>query len=316
MWWWGGSMGPDGKVNILLVDDQPQNLLVLQAVLKDLDQNLVPARSGVEALRRLLDDDFALILMDAQMPGMDGFETAELIRQRDRSRHTPIIFLTAYERTDVQMFKGYSVGAVDFLFKPIVPEVLRTKVNVFVDLWRRTEEVKRQEELLREHERREHEQRLADERQQWEAERLLQKLRLAREVQQRLFPAAPARVPGYDIYGASYPAETTGGDYFDYIPIREGCLGIVVGDVCGHGFGPAMLMAATRAYLRALALTRCGVAEVLGLVNRALAADVAEGHFVTLLLARLDPAARSLTYSSAGHQRGYVLAASGDVTAV
>src|SRR5262245_42139226 len=114
-------MEMDPKVNILLVDDQPNNLLALEALLEGLGQNLVSARSGEEALRRLLEDDFALILLDVQMPGLDGFATASLIRERDRSRHTPIIFLTAYERSEVQLFQGYSLGAVDYLCKPIVP---------------------------------------------------------------------------------------------------------------------------------------------------------------------------------------------------
>src|SRR5437588_657748 len=101
------DQAPAPRVNLLLVDDQPSNLLALEEVLKTLDVNVIKARSGVEALRCLLSEDFALILMDVKMPGMDGFETAALIRQRKRSQHTPIIFLTAYESDDLQMFKGY-----------------------------------------------------------------------------------------------------------------------------------------------------------------------------------------------------------------
>jgi CheY-like chemotaxis protein len=155
------------RVNILLVDDQPSNLLALQAVLDDLGQNLVLARSGREALRCLLHDDYALILLDVQMPDMDGLETAALIRQRDRTRHVPIIFLTGHEHTDVQMFQGYSVGAVDYLTKPLVPEMLRSKVAVFVELYLKTEELRRQQEQ-------EHARRLAEERQRWEMEHLRQ----------------------------------------------------------------------------------------------------------------------------------------------
>jgi signal transduction histidine kinase len=165
-------MRTEPQVNILLVDDQPNNLLALEALLDDLGQNLVKAHSGEEALRRLLEEDFALILLDVQMPGMDGFETAALIRDRDRSRHTPIIFLTAHERADVQMFKGYSLGAVDYLCKPLVPDILRSKVRVFIELHKKTEEVRQQAELLRDSERREHERVLAEEKQRWEMERL------------------------------------------------------------------------------------------------------------------------------------------------
>ncbi len=165
-------MPADEKVNILVVDDQPNNLLALEATLGKLGENLVMARSGREALRHLLQQDFALILLDVKMPDMDGLDTAELIRQRERTRHVPIIFLTGYERTDVQMFKGYSLGAVDFLTKPLVPEVLRSKVAVFVDLYRKTEQTRRQAEELRLNQEREHERRLAQEKQRWEMERL------------------------------------------------------------------------------------------------------------------------------------------------
>ena len=130
------------KVNILLVDDQPNNLLALEAMLADLGENLVRAQSGVQALRKLLDHEFAVILLDVQMPELDGFETATLIRERDKSRHTPIIFVTALSRSETNVFKGYSLGAVDYLFKPIVPEILRSKVSVFVDLFRKNAEVR------------------------------------------------------------------------------------------------------------------------------------------------------------------------------
>ncbi|MFH7028755.1 MAG: ATP-binding protein [Heteroscytonema crispum UTEX LB 1556] len=132
------------KVNVLLVDDHPENLLALEAILDSLGQNLVKATSGGQALRCLLNQDFAVILLDVQMPDMDGFETAELIRQRERSRYTPIIFLTAFSTSDNMVFKGYSVGAVDYLFKPIEPEILKSKVAAFVDLFQKTAEVKRQ----------------------------------------------------------------------------------------------------------------------------------------------------------------------------
>src|SRR4028118_717007 len=137
-------MQPEPKVNVLLVDDHPENLLALEAILEGLGQHLVKAHSGEEALRCLLHQDFAVILLDVQMPGMDGFETATLIRNRARSQHTPIIFLTAFSTSETLMFKGYSLGAVDYLFKPVEAEVLTSKVGVFVDLFKKTEEVKRQ----------------------------------------------------------------------------------------------------------------------------------------------------------------------------
>lgn len=142
-------MSLDEKVNILMVDDHPENLLALEAILGDLGENLVKAYSGKEALRELLTYDFAVILMDVHMPQMDGFETATLIRQREKLQHTPIIFLTAMDKNDSSVFKGYSVGAVDYIFKPFNPDILRAKVTVFIDLYKKTREVKRQAELLR-----------------------------------------------------------------------------------------------------------------------------------------------------------------------
>jgi PAS domain S-box-containing protein len=135
------------KVKILLVDDTPDNLVSLGAALDTLSEELVYARSGTEALRHLLEDDFAAILLDVKMPEMDGFETAELIRSRPKSRHTPILFLTGF-RNEEHLFRGYDLGAVDYLFKPIVPEVLRSKVAVFVELSRRADQLQEQAKLL------------------------------------------------------------------------------------------------------------------------------------------------------------------------
>src|SRR5579862_8550545 len=135
------------RVKILMVDDTPENLISLEAALDSRNQELVLANSGMEAWRHLLMHDFAAILLDVKMPDMDGFETAELIRSRKRSRHTPILFLTGY-KSDEHLFRGYDLGAVDFLFKPIVPEVLRSKVSVFVDLSRNAALLRRQTEVL------------------------------------------------------------------------------------------------------------------------------------------------------------------------
>jgi len=137
------------KVNILLVDDRADKLLALQAVLRDLNENIVVARSGKEALRQLLQMEFAVILLDVSMPGMDGFETASLIRQRPATEHTPIIFVTSMNQSENQIARGYQLGAVDYIISPIVAQVLRTKVAVFVELYKRTEQIKQQAERLR-----------------------------------------------------------------------------------------------------------------------------------------------------------------------
>ncbi|PSB00966.1 response regulator [Merismopedia glauca] len=132
------------QVNVLLVDDHPQNLVALEVVLQSLGQNLVKAQSGAAALKYLLHHDVAVILLDVQMPGIDGFETARLIRQRERSQHTPIIFLTAFAEGDDLRAQGYTLGAVDYLYKPIDPTILTSKVSVFIDLFKKNLEVQQQ----------------------------------------------------------------------------------------------------------------------------------------------------------------------------
>jgi signal transduction histidine kinase/CheY-like chemotaxis protein len=136
-------MAAEEKINILIVDDLPEKLLVLESILEELGENLVKANSGPEALRLVLENDFAVILLDVYMPGMSGFETAGLIRQRRKSAHTPIIFITAFA-DEMHTAQGYSMGAVDYIMSPVVPEILRTKVKVFVDLYRMTQQVRKQ----------------------------------------------------------------------------------------------------------------------------------------------------------------------------
>ena len=174
------------RLEVLLVDDTERNLIALEAILSDLDARVVKARSGAEALRFMLRQDFALVLLDVRMPGMNGFETAELIRARDRSRQTPIIFLTAYDRTREQEVQGYALGAVDFLSKPVIPEVLRGKVSVLIDLHRKTEEIRRQEALLRESEQRERAQLLEQARRRWEQEAMRNEMERERRAAEAL----------------------------------------------------------------------------------------------------------------------------------
>ncbi|CAN5552851.1 hypothetical protein BH10CYA1_BH10CYA1_25240 [soil metagenome] len=143
-------MLPEQPVNILIVDDQPENLMALEAVLEALGQNLVKANSGKEALKALLHNDFAIVILDVNMPEMNGFETASIFRQRENSKHTPVIFLTAMYTQDADRSLGYSLGAVDFIVKPFNADVLKSKVSVFVDLFKKTEQIKRQAELIAE----------------------------------------------------------------------------------------------------------------------------------------------------------------------
>src|SRR5262245_2999488 len=145
----------NAPAKILMVDDKPDNLLALEVILEPLALDLVRAESGVDALRKVLEHDFAVILLDVHLPGLSGFETAEIIKSRERTRFTPNIFLTALSKDQEFVFKGYSVGAVDYMSKPLQPEILRSKVAVFVDLYNKNRQLAKQQDQLREAERRE-----------------------------------------------------------------------------------------------------------------------------------------------------------------
>lgn len=148
-------MPEDRRVNLLMVDDRPENLLALEAILEPLGQTLISAHSGDEALKCVLQHEFACILLDVQMPDMNGFDVAQIIKSRERSRYIPIIFLSAINKEDAYVFKGYSMGAVDYVFKPFNPDVLRSKVAVFVDLYLKQQQIMEQVELLADSQRRE-----------------------------------------------------------------------------------------------------------------------------------------------------------------
>jgi len=140
-----------------------------------------------------------------------------------------------------------------------------------------------------------------------------EQFQVAREIQQRLFPKSAPVIEGFEIAGVTYPAEATGGDYFDYLPMMNGNVGVIVADVTGHGIGPALLMAETRAYLRTLTSNRDDLGEILSIANRILAEDIGEERYVTLFLGKIDPKTRQFTYASAGHPTGYVLGSSGEI---
>jgi PAS domain S-box-containing protein len=140
------------RASVLLVDDREENLLALEAVLEPLGHRLVAVTSGTAALKEILLEDFACILLDVQMPELDGFELAELIKRRERSQHIPIVFVTALSKEEQHVYRGYSAGAVDYIFKPIDPDVLRSKVSVFVELWQKNRRIREQDALLHEQE--------------------------------------------------------------------------------------------------------------------------------------------------------------------
>jgi signal transduction histidine kinase len=178
------NIASDGQVSILIVDDDRSNLMALQDVLQGLGQNLVLAKSGHEALRAVLKEDFAVILLDARMPGVDGFETARLIRDRPRSRHTPIIFITGAYEDVTSVFRGYEVGGVDYIVKPLDPRVLKSKVSVFVELHQKNTLLLKEiaEHKLTEHRLRESEENLRALAGRMHSVREEEQIRIAREV--------------------------------------------------------------------------------------------------------------------------------------
>jgi signal transduction histidine kinase len=180
----GGVAITTGR-DILVVDDNDTNLIAIEAALLPLGRKMVLARSGVEALARLLEQDFALIILDVAMPGMDGFETARLVRSRARNRATPIIFITGLSWQDEEILKGYELGAFDFLMKPIRSEVLRAKATVFIELQQRTHELQQKAEELRQEQARNHERDLTMQRKRFEAEVLEAKMAQMVEVDRR-----------------------------------------------------------------------------------------------------------------------------------
>ncbi len=129
-------MTGENKINILIVDDRPENLLSMESLIESPELNIVRASSGNESLGLMLDYEFAIVLLDVQMPGMDGFETAELMRGSEKTKHVPIIFVTALSKDQKYVFRGYESGAVDYLFKPLEPEILKSKVKIFCEIYR------------------------------------------------------------------------------------------------------------------------------------------------------------------------------------
>lgn len=180
------------KVKILLVDDNQLNLSALTAALGDTRLELVAAKSGAEALKCLLADDYALVLLDVQMPDIDGFETARLIRLREKTKHVPIIFITAMYREEAEASRGYSLGAVDYIIKPYSKDTLKSKVSVFVNLYLMREEVKRQAEVILAHEKREHEAKLLETKRKLEAETF--KVKEEHRVTQMILEHAPVGI--------------------------------------------------------------------------------------------------------------------------
>jgi len=279
----------ENRIKILLVEDDPDDVWVMRNLLSDrwdAPFELVQVELLSAAIERCEEGAFDVVLLDLTLPDGKGLET--FFTMHAHAGGVPIVVLTGYN-DEATAVKAVQAGAQDYLVKGEVNDhVLVRSIRYAIERSRRH----RAEETMRD---------------------TSEEFRAAQEIQQRLFPGESPRLPGFDIAGALYPAKATAGDYFDYIPMLDDCLGVVVGDVSSHGMGPALLMSETRACLRTLAQASGDVGEILTRANRVLAADTSDFHFVTLAMARLDPRTKSMVYASAG-QRGYLLHAGVDVT--
>jgi len=244
---------------------------------------------SADALRAALAaEPWDVVLSDHHMPHFDSMAALDIVKASGLDTPFLIVSGSIGEEAAVRAMKA---GAQDYLMKGNLVRLCAAIDRELQDAADRRARQAAEKSLLSQRE----------------------NLRIAREVQQRLFPAAPPALPGFDIAGASLPAEATGGDYFDFIPMRNGQTAFVVGDVTGHGLGPALLMADVRAYLRALALSYDDIREILARAAHLLGDDFGLDRFVTLVILSLAPATRAFTYVNAGHPDGYVLDAHGNV---
>lgn len=277
------------RVRILLVEDDPDDVYIIRNLLGDRWHgpfDLVHVELLSAAIERCQEERFDVVLLDLGLPDSNGLETFFSIYAR--ASDVPIVVLSGLsdERAAV---KAVQAGAQDYLVKgQLTDRLLVRSLRYAIERSRRHHA----EEAMRD---------------------TSEEFRVAGEIQQWLYPTRAPVLEGFEIAGALYPAKATAGDYFDYIPMLDDCLGLVVGDVSSHGMGPALVMSETRACLRTLAQANSDVGEILTRANRVLAADSSELHFVTLAMARLDPHNRTMVYASAG-QRGYLLQTGYNVT--
>jgi serine phosphatase RsbU (regulator of sigma subunit) len=276
------------RFQVLLIEDNDADAVLVEKLLRESAAlfELVRADSLSAGLARIGQGEIDVVLLDLSLPDSQGLDTLE--RARASAAAVPIVVLTGPDDRATGK-RAVRHGAQDFLVKgQFESNLLGRSLRFAIERKRR----QRAEGIV-------------------EANEL--KLAMAREIQQALLPVRDPEVAGFDISGASLATEAVGGDYFDYISLPRGCLGIAVGDATGHGFGSALMITRTQAYLRALALTHGGAGEILTLANRALADGFQQSRFVTLFLARLDPHGASLIYSSAGHPEGYHLGRGGEL---
>ena len=277
-------------LNVLIVEDSEVDAIVLLSLLRsggyEPEFRRVASAEGLSTALR--EQKWDVVLSDHLMPHFSSEEALKIVRASDPDVPFLIVSGAIGDEAAVAAMKA---GAQDYLMKTNLARLVAAVERELVDVeHRRAHRVAERALLAQEEE-----------------------FRLAREVQQHLFPAVAPDLAGYDVAGASWPAAATGGDYFDYIPAPDGSLVVVVGDVTGHGLGPALLMTDARAYLRTLVQWKSSLAEILEQASRLLSVDLGEDRFITVLLVRLQPANGAVEFINAGHPAGLVLAPDGHV---
>jgi serine phosphatase RsbU (regulator of sigma subunit) len=275
-------------VAVLLVEDNLPDARLVEILLEESGEKrfrLTRAVDLASALAALDEGHYGVVLVDLFLPDSEGLDTFRAVSKA--APGVPIVVLTGLADEDAGM-QAVAEGAQDYLIKGKADGAhLLHALHYAVGRHRRQAALARALQAS-------------------EAE-----MDTARRIYRHLLPARSPSCPGFDIAGGTASATAAGGDFFDYLDLADGQLGVAVGDVTSHGVGPAMLMAATRAYLRAFAHTRSSIGEIVALTNRVLVKDVGQDNNVTLLFVQLDPRSRSLTYASAGHEPGYILDRSG-----
>jgi phosphoserine phosphatase RsbU/P len=291
------NAGQERTLQILVVDDDQCDRRSVQRALGD-RYGLVEAENGQQAMRLIGSRQPDCILLDYNIPGTNALELLDDLRL-----YAPVVMLTG-QGDEAVAVAAMKAGALDYLSKnDFSSDSLDLAIRGSIEKSdRHRRQVESRERLQKEY-RHEKERRLE----------LEGSLQVARDIQQNLLPSASPQLEGFDIAGVCIPAEATSGDFFDYLPSADGTLGVVVGDVSGHGIGPALLAAETRAYIRALTSVGSDVGQITTTVNRLLWEDTLGGRFATLVLAWLDPKQRTLVYAAAGHC-GYLVHQSGDFT--
>jgi serine phosphatase RsbU (regulator of sigma subunit) len=276
------------RVRILLVEDDQDDVWIMRGLLADrwdAPFELIHAETLAVALQHCAMGRIDLVLLDLSLPDSNGLETFLLMYAA--ADDVPIVVLTG-DTNETLGVRAVQAGAEDYLVKGLVDDQLLVRSIRYAMERRRRHRIEHQ---------------LRD---------TSEEFRGAQQIQKRLFPRSSPQLGGFDIASRLYPARATAGDYFDYITLHDGRLAVAIGDVTGHGMGPALLMAETRACLRTLVEVSNDPGEILTRANRVLARDTDSSRFVTLMLAAIDPEARSLQYAAAG-QRGYLLDEAGGV---